>query len=107
MKSFRFNVHDEWGFRKSRNAYIVEKSYNYGGGTYLSVHSAMTGEPLCIATTNVPGHTCEPGNVLIKTWSENTGVYEALLEAGVIGPVIRKVRAGFAEAYECKYLWSA
>lgn len=88
-----------------RSAYIVKRSYQYGGGMLLTVHDKDTGMALCTATTNVPGYNPEPGNVLIKTWSENEGVYEALLNANVIGPVIRKVPAGHALAYECEYIW--
>lgn len=83
--------------------YIVEKTYSSPNNLCLEVHDSEG--PLLIATTNIAGYHCDSGNVLIKNWSENQGVYEALLAAGVIGPVIRKVSTGFVEAYECKYLW--
>lgn len=65
------------------------KTYSSPNNLCLEVHDSEG--PLLIATTNIAGYHCDSGNVLIKNWSENQGVYEALLAAGVIGPVIRKV----------------
>lgn len=53
------------------------------------------------ATVALPDRTPDKGNVFIKNWSENEGMYNALVEAGVIGEKVRDVRAGFATAYEC------
>ena len=85
-------------------AYVVEKTYSQPNNLCLEIHDFHSDEPLLIATTNVAGYVCDPGHVLIKNWSENEGIYEALLKAGVIGPVVRRVPTGFVEAYECEYL---
>lgn len=85
-------------------AYIVEKTYSNPSNLCLEIHDFTMGHALLIATTNVAGHTCPPGHVLIKNWSENEGVYEALLAAGVIGPVKKHIGTGFVTAYECEYL---
>lgn len=85
-------------------AYIVEKTYSSPSNPCLEIHDAVKFGVLCIATTNIAGYRCPPGYVLIKNWSENEGVYEALLAAGVIGPVEKHVPTGFVTAYECKYL---
>ena len=84
-------------------AYVVEKTYACPSNLCLEIHST-DGAPLCIATTNIAGYVCDYGNVLIKNWSENEGVYEALFKAGVVGPIIRHVPTGFVTAYECKYM---
>lgn len=99
MKTFDFKT--MYGSPRGK-AYVVEKTYSSPSNLCLEIHDDSG--PLLIATTNIAGYICEEGHVLIKHWSENQGVYEALLKAGVIGPVIRRVPTGFVEAYECKYL---
>ena len=107
MKSFAktFEFKTMYGTPRNGKAYILEKTYSSPSNLCLEVYDYDTNEPLCVATTNIAGYRCEPGNVLIKNWSENQGVYEALLKAGVIGPVLREVPTGFVTAYECEYLW--
>lgn len=87
-------------------ATIVENKYANNQAIQLEVHDALNGETICVATTNIPGYRPEPGYVLIKNWSENDGVYDALLNARIIGPVEQEIPAGFATAYLCKYLLS-
>ena len=60
-----------------------------------------TGEPELTATVNMHEHDLPDGHVFIKTWSENEGVLDALIEAGVIEKPVRMVRAAFAEAAQC------
>lgn len=89
---------------ENTTAYIVEKTYSQPNNLCLEIHDARSGEPLFVATTNIAGYVCHPGHVLIKDWSENAGIYDALLKAGVIGPVVHRIQSGFVEAYECEYL---
>jgi hypothetical protein len=84
--------------------FINQSEYYVGKTTHLSIYDANNGEQLCIATTNIAGYIPAPGHVLIKDWSENEGVYKSLFKAGVVGPIVRRVPAGFVEAYECE-LW--
>jgi len=42
------------------------------------------GFPYSRATVNVPEAQIEPGEMLIKDWSENAGMLDALVEAGVV-----------------------
>ena len=44
------------------------------------------------------------GYVLIKDWSENDGMFDALLAAGVIGPIYDIIPTGFVQAYVCELL---
>jgi len=85
-------------------ASIREDRYVYNNSLRLTLINANADEILCVATTMILGYDPAPGCVFIKNWSENEGVYEALFAAGVVGPIIRKIPAGFTEAYECKYL---
>lgn len=86
-------------------AFLQQSEYYNGKSIHLSVYDANSGEQLCVATVNVVNHQPDPGCVFIKNWSENEGVYESLFKAGVVGPIIRRVKTGFVEAYECKYTW--
>lgn len=60
------------------------------------------------ATVNLEayGLAPEPGNVFIKDYSENRGIWEFLVEIGVIGNPIREVPFGpyDAKAQECPLL---
>lgn len=63
----------------------------YGSGEIgLTIKSAIDGSPVVKATVALaeyPDARLDPGFVWIKTWAENEGVYEALVEAGVIEAV--------------------
>ena len=61
------------------------------------------GEPymrptVCMAPHEEP----EPGNVFIKDYSENEGIMQSMIDAGLISKPVRTVKAGFAEAHECR-----
>lgn len=61
-------------------------------------------EPACTATVNLPDEDLEADEVIIKSYSENQGLYEEMLKANHIGPAIRWVNSGFIEAPVCKLL---
>jgi hypothetical protein len=52
-------------------------------------------EEYTIATVNVPFADLPPGHVAIKSYSENEGVLEALIEAGVVKDTGVKLPSGF------------
>ncbi len=59
-------------------------------------HNAA-GEPIATATVYLE-HALpdlQPGEVVIKNWSENEGMHEALEAAGIIGPVLRRLLPTF------------
>lgn len=99
MKTFEFNA----AYVRCENAMIKENTYANNGTTQLAVVDADTGEMLCVATTNVPGYRPKPGYVLIKNWSENESVFEALHKAGIVGEVEDSVPVGYVKALLCKY----
>lgn len=55
-------------------------------------------ELVACATVNLPDAEVGMNEVLIKDWSENEGMVEALQRAGVIGPVLDMVPAGYTAA---------
>jgi hypothetical protein len=66
----------------------------------------QNGEPMATATVNVPGVNVPDGHVIIKDYSENEGMFKALVEAGVIGAIpLDYVRISqWVEAPICKLL---
>jgi len=75
---------------------------SYGNGrTAISLDEVGTGEPIAVASVNLPDATINEDEVIIKNWSENEGVLEALVEAGIVTP-LRKLFTGFVQADVCK-----
>lgn len=62
------------------------------------------GCPMATATVNFPSVKVGEGNVLIKTYSENEGMMNALIEAGIIGEPVYRHGMGFVEVPECPLL---
>ena len=60
-------------------------------------------EPYTMATVNGPFNLQE-GEVAIKNYSENAGVLEALIEAKIISPVLRRQPINFVTVDICKLL---
>lgn len=77
-------------------------TYGTTGAPALELYAAaededtMLGEPVATATVNMPEIQLKPGQVIIKDYSENEGMYEALRVAGVIEPALRLVDVGRA-----------
>jgi hypothetical protein len=60
--------------------------------------------PIATATVNIPWHELPEGHVLIKDWSENSGMLEALVTKGIVEETGVRVATGFCEAHQCKLL---
>jgi len=86
-------------------ALLVKTEYA-SGGTALILRDPLTDEGLAVATVNLPDFKdkLEEDQVFIKNWSENEGMLEALQAAGVIGPVLDEVPAGFVNAQRVQVL---
>jgi hypothetical protein len=65
---------------------------------------ALDGDPMFTATVNIPNETPAKDCVFLKGWSENEGLPEALVKAGVVKLTGRKVTTGYTEAVEAKIL---
>lgn len=70
----------------------------------IQLIDAETHELLCIATINLPEVELPKDCVLIKTWSENEGIMEALIANQVIEDTGERIPAGYAEAAVCRYI---
>ncbi len=76
---------------------------------YKNGRSAITlitgkGEPVACATVNVPEAALDPDEVIVKDWSENSGMLDALIDAGIVFPPHRSVPLGlgFVVGHVCK-----
>jgi hypothetical protein len=81
---------------------LVRKRQYDNGRLALQLIDAEDGSPIATATVNLPDVPLGKNQVLIKNWSENEGVLEALVAAGVVTPTGQTVRSGFVEVPVCE-----
>lgn len=62
------------------------------------------GEQWCHATVNVPDVSLDDDEVVIKNYSENEGILEALVQAGYITPTNRTTQVGRVTCRICKLI---
>lgn len=68
------------------------------GRPAIVLDDAETGEPICVASINIPEFPVADGFVLLKGWSENEGFPELLEAAGIVGPCQGRTPAGWESA---------
>jgi len=84
--------------------------FRYQGNDRLAIElweldeSGRPSEPFYRATVNVPEAYVPEGHVLLKGWSENLGLPQAMVEAGIVELTGVKVPTGMVEAEEAKLL---
>lgn len=78
---------------KHWNCVLMFNRYVNGDTVSISLVDAVDREPVAHATVNIPGLDFD--EVAIKDYSENIGMLEALLNAGVIETPHREVNFGF------------
>ena len=78
----------------------------YQKGKAVSIHlvDAKDGLPVATATVNIPEARIQKDECLIKDYSENAGILNALIASKIVQPTERTVPAGFANAIVCKLL---
>lgn len=75
---------------------VVQKTmYRSNDRICIELTNVETGEPVAIATVNIPNYDLIAGHVLIKDYSENEGIAEILVHAKVIEPTIEVINTGF------------
>ena len=80
--------------------------YGINGSPSIKGISIEEGEPLFTATVALNDELPNEGCVFLKGWTENEGIPEALVKAGIVELTGRKIKTGFAEAVEAKLLQS-
>ena len=78
--------------------------YSDNQRTAICLGDIGTGEPYATATVNIPEIPLEPTEVLIKDYSENAGILEALERPGIVRRTGCYVRSGFVEIPVCELL---
>ena len=81
---------------------IVQKRQYENGRPALRLIDAEDGSPITSATVNLPDKRLGKNQVLVKSYSENEGLLEALVAAGVVKPTGQMVRSGFVEVPVCE-----
>lgn len=89
---------------KSWNCKIVRKFYA-NDRPALELIDANDGSPILKATVNLPEYSLNEDEVFIKDWSENAGIYNVLVNEGIISEATEIVPTGFVHALKCKLLF--
>jgi len=71
------------------------------GRTALCLIDAEDGSPVCTATINVPEVELKPNEVIIKNYSENEGILDVLVNAGIVTPTGRYISIGYVSCPVC------
>lgn len=83
---------------------LVSRTYA-NGATRLELFDMEDGLPYAVCTINLPNEDLEENEVIIKDYSENKGMLDALVSAGVVSEPVRYVRTGYIEAPVCNLLY--
>jgi hypothetical protein len=84
------------------NCVVVKRSYP-NGRLALQLIDEDDGSPVAVATVNIPDVPLGDNQVIIKDWSENEGIYDALYEAGIVSKVLDTAPTGFVYGLICNY----
>ena len=83
---------------------ITNLTFNfYQNGSTAIRGLSLSGEPLFVATVALD-EVPPPGHVFLKGWSENEGIPEALVKAGIVELTGKTIPTGRCEAQEAKLL---
>ncbi len=71
------------------------------GQTAIRLLNCEDGSPIACATVNVPTYKLGAQEVIIKDWFENEGMLDALLKAGIVKDLNKRVSVGNALGHVC------
>ena len=74
------------------------------GQTAIRLYSVEDGLPYCTATVAVEGANIAHDEVVIKNYSENSGILESMIAAGIIAKPHSEIKINFVTAQVCKLL---
>jgi hypothetical protein len=80
------------------NTYDVEFGRYQNNRVAIELVDPITGECGAVATVNIPEADLPPGEVFIKTWSENEGILTALADAGIVKKTGKAIPIGWVYA---------
>jgi hypothetical protein len=83
---------------------IERASYGGTDRIALPLYDVADGEPVAVATVNMPELSLATDEVVIKDYSENEGMLATLVAAGVVSPPLREVQGRYVTLYVCRCL---
>lgn len=85
---------------------VEKRQYHQGGVDRIGLllKDIHDGEPVAVATVNIPEIPLVPNEVIIKDYSENEGMLDTLIAAGVISAPSRSVQLRYVTVYICTCL---
>lgn len=92
---------------KSWNCFLSLGYYGAGGRLAIQLISdeensdkgVMYGEPIAVATVNIPEIPLKENEIIIKNYSENEGMLETLKQSGFISDTKREITSGHVTVY--------
>ena len=79
----------------------VVKHHYVNNRVALELIDANDGEPVAMASINIPEIALASDEIIIKDYSENEGMLDCLLKAGVVELSGRYVQHGFCQSPIC------
>lgn len=89
---------------KDWNCILTKEMYQNNQRVALVLIHETEGDVVAYATVNVPEYPMNNDEVLIKDYSENEGMLQTLVDAGVISEPTGTIQHGFVILYVCKLL---
>jgi len=89
---------------KQWNCILEFGQYKENDRIAISLVEEETGEDVATVTINLDKVSLSDNEVIIKDYSENEGVYEALVKAEIISRAKRYIHSGFISAPVCDLL---
>jgi hypothetical protein len=72
--------------------------------TAIRLIDSRDGDPIAVATVNLPDEELNDNEVIIKDYSENKGMLQSLQSAGIVSEPLRYIKTGFVKCPVCTLL---
>ncbi len=72
------------------------------GRPAIALFDCEDGSPIACATVNIPEVPLAIDEIIVKDYSENTGMLEALVAAGIVTTTDKTVPLGFTLGHVCR-----
>lgn len=84
------------------NCNVEISSYSNLRKAILLIDANNPEEVVAVATVNIPFFNIREDEVVIKNYSENEGIFDVLIKAGIISDTMRRIQTGFVTCPICK-----